>query len=96
MTATHKTWAHFKTHFIMEYHKLKKNIKNQVNNIMTGEIQAFTDDKNQKVSTQFTEFHQKLANFSEGKNTLNEVVEARNKKITALDKTVKALDKKKN
>ena len=55
----------------MEYHKLKKNIKNQVNNIMTGEIQAFTDDKNQKVSTQFTEFHQKLANFSEGKNTLN-------------------------
>ena len=63
--------------------------------MMTREILVLIADDIQKVSIQFNESQQQLANFAEANKTLKYLVEARNKKITALEKTVKALDKKK-
>ena len=74
MTATQNLWSRFKTRLIIAYHKLKKHIKNQVNNIMTGEIPALISDKLQKVFTQLNEGHQKLAKISETNNTLKALV----------------------
>ena len=85
----------FQKNSIMAYHNLKKQRKNQVNNMMTREILVLIADDIQKVSIQFNESQQQLANFAEANKTLKYLVEARNKKITALEKTVKALDKKK-
>ena len=73
----------------MAYQNIKKQSKNQVNNMMTGEILVLIDNKLQKVSTQFNVGHQ-------ANKTLEELVEACNKKKTALEKKVKELDKKKN
>ena len=96
MTATQKKWARLKTHFIVAYHNLKKQSKNQVNNIITGVILALIADELHKFFTKFNEGQQKLANSSYSKKTLKELVEACNKKINALDQTVKVLDKKNN
>ena len=62
--------------------------------MMTGEIPGIVFGKLQKVSTQFNESQQQLANFYEAKRAFKELVEAHKNKITALEKTVKALDKK--
>ena len=67
MTATQKTWSCFKTRFIMAYHKLKKQSKNQANIMMTGEIPALIANSIQKVSTQFNEGQKQLTNFYEEK-----------------------------
>ena len=64
MTSIQKIWVRFKTRFIMAYHKLKKQSKNQVNNIMTGDITVLIDNELQIFSTQFNEVQQQLANFS--------------------------------
>ena len=47
-----------------------------------------------KFSTQFNEDKKKIYKLVKANNTLKELVEACNKKITALEKTVKLLDKK--
>ena len=94
MTATQKTWAHFKTNFIMAYHKLKKQSKNQFKNIMTGEIMALIANDLHKFSTQFNEDKKKIYKLVEANHTLKYIVEACKKKTTALENTVKALDKK--
>ena len=78
----------------MAYHKIKKKSRNQVKNMMTGEIPALISNKLQKFCTQFNEGQKKLANFAESSKTLKELVEACNKKITGLEKTVKAFGKK--
>ena len=96
MTATQKTWARFKTHFITAYHKLKKQSKGQVKNMMNGEIPALISDELQKVATQFDKGQHQLSIFFEEKKMLKELVEEHNKKITASEKTVKALDKNSN
>ena len=64
ITAYQKTWARFKTYSVTTYHKFKKQIKGQVNNIMNGEILDLIADKLQKVATQFDEGQQQIANFS--------------------------------
>ena len=53
----------------MAYQNLKKQGKNQVNNMMTGKIPALISDKLQKVSTQFNVGHQQLAKFAEANKT---------------------------
>ena len=70
MTATQKTWARFKTHFITAYHKLKKKIKVQVKNMMNREIPALISDQLQNVSTQFYKGQEQVANFADVNKTL--------------------------
>ena len=75
----------------MAYHKIKKQIKNPVKNIMTGKITDLIDDKLQKVSTQFNEGQKQLANFSEANKNLKELMFACNKKTAALEEMVKSV-----
>ena len=96
MTATQKTWARFKTHFITTYHKLKIQSKVQVKNMTKIEIPPLISNYLQKVATQFDGVHQQLANFDETNKTLKELVEECNKNITALGKIFKAFDIKSN
>ena len=84
----------FQKKFIMANNKLKKQSKNQVNNIMTGEIPALIANVIQKVSTQFNEGQKQLANLSKANKTLKELLETCKKKITVLEKIMKELDKK--
>ena len=96
MTATQKKWARLKTHFIVAYHNLKKQSKNQVKKYDDGGSYGAHYRQLQKVFTKFNEGQQKLANSSYSKKTLKELVEDCNKKINALDQTVKVFDKKNN
>ena len=72
--------ANFKTHFIMAYHKLKKQSKNQVNNMMTGGILELIAEETQKIFTQYNKSKEQLANFAEANKTLKELVGVRKKK----------------
>ena len=74
----------------------KEKCKGQVNKTMNIKTTALIADELHKVATQFDEGQHQLANFSESKRALKELVHEFKNNITASEKMVKALNKMSN